>query len=99
MPSSRRSSRRPYGAGHVPIDTERALGGMRLVSDDDGDWSVRTVKSSDKTYRCPACNQEIRPGTAHVVAWSRDGFSGSEAGVDARRHWHASCWQRRARLR
>ena len=99
MPSSRRSSRRPYQAEHVPLDLDRALGGMRLVSADDGERSVRKVTSSDKTYRCPACQQEIRPGTAHVVAWSRDAIGGETAGLDARRHWHSSCWERRSRLR
>lgn len=42
-----------------------------------------------KTYLCPACNQEIPPGTGHVVVVPL-------AEPDARRHWHASCWDRRA---
>jgi hypothetical protein len=99
MPSSRRSSRRPYGAEHVPVDVERALGGVRHLSADDGEWTVRTVTSAEKTYRCPGCAQEIRPGTAHVVAWARDAIGGEAAGLEARRHWHRSCWERRARLR
>jgi len=99
MPSSRRSSRRPYGSEHVPLDLDRALGGMRLVAAHDGEWTVRTVKSSEKTYRCPTCRQDIPPGTQHVVAWTRDGTGGEAAGLDARRHWHTSCWERRSRLR
>ncbi|MCL1871610.1 MAG: hypothetical protein FWF90_14530 [Promicromonosporaceae bacterium] len=99
MPSSRRSSRRPYGTEPAPLDLDRALGNMRHVSDDDGEWTVRKVRTSDKTYRCPACSQEIPPGTAHVVAWARDAIGGEPAGLDARRHWHSSCWERRSRLR
>jgi hypothetical protein len=40
-----------------------------------------------KEYRCPGCNQEVRPGTMHVVAWRED-----EAAD--RRHWHTPCWRR-----
>ncbi len=43
-----------------------------------------------KVYRCPGCNQEIRLGTAHVVAWRH----GDEEG---RRHWHTPCWRRFAK--
>lgn len=99
MPSSRRSSRRPYGAEHVPLDLDRATGGMQHVSADDGEWSVRKVTGREKTFRCPGCQQEIAPGTAHVVAWARDAIGGEAAGLDSRRHWHASCWERRSRLR
>lgn len=43
-----------------------------------------------KTYICPGCNQEIRPGTGHVVVVPlRD--------TGSRRHWHTSCYERRAR--
>jgi hypothetical protein len=98
MPSHRRSSRRPYGADHVPLDVDRARGGLRHISADDGEWSVRRV-TGDKTYRCPGCAQDIPAGTPHVVAWVRDGIGGEAAGLDARRHWHPSCWDRRARLR
>jgi hypothetical protein len=58
----------------------------------DGEWRVRAVSgSAGKTYRCPGCDHEIRPGTGHLVAWPADGA------VDERRHWHTACW--RARLR
>ncbi|PZR52085.1 hypothetical protein DNL40_13530 [Xylanimonas oleitrophica] len=99
MPSSRRSSRRPYGTEHVPVDVERALGGVSRVSADDGEWTVRRVHGGEKTYRCPACRQDIPPGTPHVVAWPRDVVGGEAAGLEARRHWHSSCWERRSRLR
>jgi hypothetical protein len=54
-------------------------------------WQARAVQPARalKTYRCPYCNQDIRPGVAHVVAW-RDGED------DLRRHWHTPCWSRDA---
>lgn len=55
-------------------------------------WAVRQVAGSaaTKTYRCPGCQQEIRPGVPHVVAWPVDELGGG----DERRHWHSACWQR-----
>ncbi|MDQ1304215.1 MAG: hypothetical protein QG671_42, partial [Actinomycetota bacterium] len=50
---------------------------------------------ADKAYRCPGCEQLIQPGTGHLVAWRED----SVMGVEARRHWHASCWDRAAARR
>jgi hypothetical protein len=99
MPSKRRSSKRPYAADHVPLDVDRATGGRRSESAADGEWVVQRIRSSDKTYICPACRQEVTPGTAHVVAWQTDVLGGPDAGLDGRRHWHNSCWQRRANLR
>ncbi|PJJ70081.1 hypothetical protein CLV28_2559 [Sediminihabitans luteus] len=99
MPSSRRSSRRPWGAEHVPLDVERATGGRRTESADDGEWTVQKIRSSSKTYTCPGCSQDVVPGTAHVVAWSNDSMFGRDAGLADRRHWHSACWQARARRR
>lgn len=45
-----------------------------------------------KTYVCPGCNQEIRPGTGHVVVVPLND-------VSFRRHWHAPCWEHRAHRR
>lgn len=60
----------------------------------DGDWLVRSVTgaAATKTYRCPGCDQEIRPGLPHLVVWP-DGTSGT----DSRRHWHTPCWRARGR--
>ncbi|MBV9206225.1 MAG: ATP/GTP-binding protein [Actinobacteria bacterium] len=71
----------------------------RVESWPDGDWTVRPVPGagSAKAYRCPGCDQEILPGTPHVVAWPADGLPGGGAGVQDRRHWHTSCWQHRLR--
>jgi hypothetical protein len=57
------------------------------------DWTVRPIAgaASTKHYRCPGCDQEIPPGTAHVVAWRE------YAGVDDRRHWHRPCWNAKDR--
>jgi hypothetical protein len=53
-------------------------------------WQVRAIQKATKEYRCPGCNQEIRPGTAHVVAWRENDEEG-------RRHWHTPCWRRFAK--
>jgi hypothetical protein len=45
-----------------------------------------------KTYVCPGCNQEIRPGTGHVVIVPL-------RRSDDRRHWHTPCWEHRGRRR
>jgi hypothetical protein len=54
---------------------------------------VRSISGSaaTKAYRCPGCDQEIPPGTPHVVAWPAD----EPEGTVERRHWHTRCWQRR----
>ncbi|GEM_PF-243957 len=56
----------------------------------DGIFRVRRItgSTSTKAYRCPGCDQEIRPATPHVVAWPDDG-------LDHRRHWHTVCWEKR----
>lgn len=38
------------------------------------DYNVRHINSSDKTYLCPGCLQDILPKTAHIVAWERNLF-------------------------
>ncbi|MDO5671194.1 MAG: hypothetical protein Q4G50_14480 [Corynebacterium sp.] len=47
--------------------------------------------AATKFYVCPACNNNIPPGVAHIVAWPRD----TGRGADDRRHWHRHCWDRR----
>jgi hypothetical protein len=53
-------------------------------------YALRAIPAAAKTYRCPGCDQEIRSGTGHVVAWPADD-------PDDRRHWHAPCWAARDR--
>ena len=43
---------------------------------------------ADKIYICPGCNQEIRPGTGHLVVVPVSDPS-------SRRHWHSPCWEHR----
>jgi hypothetical protein len=71
----------------------------RFVDDDgsvDGPlgagFEVRHVQpyQAVKTYRCPGCDHEIRPGEGHEVVVPRDA-------PQDRRHWHSSCWQRASR--
>ena len=73
---------------------------------DDDEWVVRQVTGSASTraYRCPGCDQEIRPATPHVVAWpasfredGSDEGTQDDAELAQRRHWHSACWRARGR--
>ena len=78
------------------LTDERVRKGVEGVQQwQDGEWMVRSIfgGAAAKTYRCPGCMQEIRPGVAHVVAWPVDG-RGDESD---RRHWHTGCWRARGR--
>ncbi|HEY8372932.1 MAG TPA: hypothetical protein VIL00_09340 [Pseudonocardiaceae bacterium] len=82
--SSRRSNEpRPLSGAGWP----------RTESGPDGDWLVRDIPGAQsvKTYRCPGCDHEIRPGVPHVVAWPAEGLGAAEE----RRHWHTGCWRGR----
>jgi hypothetical protein len=61
----------------------------------DEQWRVRGIPgdASVKTYRCPGCEQEIRPGVPHLVAWP----AGGRGDEGDRRHWHTGCWRARDR--
>ncbi|WP_082684045.1 MULTISPECIES: hypothetical protein [unclassified Mycobacterium] len=68
----------------------------RLETGPDGyEYEVRPIAAARavKTYRCPGCDHEIRPGTAHLVVFPADM---GERSVDDRRHWHTACWTHRA---
>ena len=58
------------------------------------DYVVRrlTGSASTKAYRCPGCDQLIRPATPHVVVWP----AGDPDALE-RRHWHPACWRARDR--
>jgi hypothetical protein len=58
------------------------------------EYVVRSVTGAgaDKPYRCPGCDQEIRAGLPHVVAWPA-----FDADAGDRRHWHTACWSARDR--
>ncbi|MBP7973082.1 MAG: hypothetical protein WBB44_05525 [Candidatus Nanopelagicales bacterium] len=91
---ARRNRRKDLDTGK-PVAGDLSL--QRRVSKSDGDWIMRRVSgvNATKAYTCPWCNQAISQGTPHVVAW-QDGWS---TGVDARRHWHSSCWTSHERQR
>lgn len=74
----------------VPLADSR-----RVESGPDGyDYEVRPIAAAraTKRYRCPGCDHEIRPATAHVVVWPKDA---GEFASDDRRHWHTPCWGNR----
>jgi hypothetical protein len=63
-------------------------------TDDNSDVDVRHVQpyQAEKTYRCPGCDHEIRPGEGHEVVVPRNA-------PEDRRHWHSGCWTRATRPR
>jgi hypothetical protein len=90
--SPRRHRRRDDDARAV--DDEGARRGVDAVQQHrDGDYLVRQVGGATKTYRCPGCDQEIRPAVVHVVAWPAD----DRGDLTDRRHWHTGCWRARER--
>ena len=92
--AGRKSSRRPWGEPPPELDLDRARGGRSIASRGGEDWTVQRIRSGDKAYRCPGCNQMITAGTPHVVAWANDSMFGAEAALAQRRHWHNNCWER-----
>ncbi len=83
--------KRGRAGGSARTDDEQQRGWLQSSESwPDGDFAVRRVGggASDKTYRCPGCDQEVSGATPHVVAWPQDR-------VDDRRHWHTACWSKR----
>lgn len=60
-------------------------------------YQVQRLSGGQKIYRCPGCDHEIAVGTSHVVAWPEEGSGLWVRGVQARRHWHTNCWNRKLR--
>lgn len=88
------SRRRRVSRRTAPLPTPR-----RIETGPDGyDYEVRPIAAAraTKTYRCPGCDQEIRPGTAHVVVFEAEL---GERAIDDRRHWHTPCWAHRVTRR
>jgi hypothetical protein len=92
--SPRRNKVSRRAAAPTSSEEELSTAGVQTVEfDRDGEeWIVRRItgSTSTKTYRCPGCDQEIRPATPHVVAWP-------SLAIDRRRHWHSPCWNARDR--
>ncbi|HTH84696.1 hypothetical protein [Mycobacterium sp.] len=89
MPRHRNPPRRQRPLPPLPVT-------RRIETGPDGyEYEVRPIAAANavKTYRCPGCDHEIRPGRAHLVVWPVD--LGEQA-VDDRRHWHSPCWTHRA---
>ncbi|WP_082950718.1 MULTISPECIES: hypothetical protein [unclassified Mycobacterium] len=80
----RRSERPP------PLPAPRRI----EIGPDGYEYEVRPIAAAraTKTYRCPGCDHEIRPGTAHLVVLPAEE---GERALDERRHWHTPCWAHR----
>ncbi|HEC10705.1 MAG TPA: hypothetical protein ENI86_14245 [Acidimicrobiales bacterium] len=67
---------------------------VRSHIDPEPGHEIRRVQpyEANKTYICPGCNQDIPPGTGHLVVVP-------EEAPDLRRHWHYGCWAARHRRR
>lgn len=85
-PSKHLRPARPLSTSFARAETKR-----------DGGWVVQALAAgrSEKAYTCPDCHRTIPVGAAHVVAWPSTPHVGSSSAVDARRHWHTACWNRR----
>jgi len=102
MPSSRRSSKRPYGQEHPELDVERltaSVGARRERGPGGEEYRVAVPRPSEKTYVCPGCQREVDGRVTHIVAWPADGLFGPEAAAEQRRHWHTGCWNTHGRTR
>jgi hypothetical protein len=94
--SPRRNRPKRESKDVAPLADERVRKGVEGVQQyQDGEWMVRSIfgGAATKTYLCPGCHQEIRPGVAHVVAWPAD----ERGDAGDRRHWHTGCWRARDR--
>lgn len=74
----------------------RTAGSTAKRSLRDGVFLVRDVppERAVKDYICPGCQNPIRQGTSHVVAWPETPVIGHSSGLEMRRHWHRHCWER-----
>ena len=92
---ARRNNRRSEAAP----DLRPGTGNRRVVELPDGEWVVQNItgSASTKLYRCPGCDQEIRPATPHIVAWPFDTGMSDDQRLHERRHWHTPCWNARSR--
>jgi hypothetical protein len=79
-------------AGPEPTASGSRSVGEQLVTWRNEEYVARSVTGSAKMYRCPGCDQEIKLGQSHVVAWPA-----FDADAEDRRHWHHACWDARDR--
>ncbi len=92
MAKARRGGRRPRREPVRPLAIDQSG-----VSKSDGRWIVRPMSGSAtlKPYRCPGCQQIIPAGAGHLVVWPELPSMLAASGVEERRHWHRTCWERR----
>ena len=87
--SPRKAKPKAKGKRDITHDDERELSTSNesIEEHDDGIFVVRKISgsTSNKPYRCPGCDQEIRPATPHTVAYVM-------GELEDRRHWHTPCW-------
>jgi hypothetical protein len=86
-------ARRPPPTRESPV--LRALQeAIELAGEEPAELEVHKVSAHQavKRYLCPGCQQEILPGTGHVVVIPR-------GAADLRRHWHTPCWLARKHRR
>ena len=90
MPRQNRRRADAAASASRPMST----GGERREDWRGEQYVVRGVTSlgAAKDYRCPGCDQEIRRGLPHLVAWPD-----FEAESREHRHWHSACWAARGR--
>lgn len=89
----KKSRKRPYNQPHQELQLHRFASMPQVEKRSDGhEYTVQKLTKATKEYRCPACQQLVRIGDNHVVAWLNDGLFNQ--GVENRRHWHKSCWER-----
>ena len=89
------SRRRPRRRDEPPRELSTFTYGLDRREEWRGEeYAVRPLRgsSSTKPYRCPGCEQEIRPGTPHIVVWPAHDSEAAD-----RRHWHTGCWNARDR--
>lgn len=89
MPRKHRSARERPGPPDVP---ERPRGTAPAWASTPGVVVQAVTGERGKVYVCPGCNQDIRPGTPHLVIVV-------QGDVEGRRHWHTPCWRRELRRR
>jgi hypothetical protein len=88
----RQNRRRPQAV--EPASAAAYLGAETVVEWAGEEYAVRQItgSASTKDYRCPGCDQVIRPATPHTVAWPV-----GDSDATHRRHWHTACWLARNR--
>jgi hypothetical protein len=93
--SPRRNHPRRPSKDEEPSADRPGITEQRVQQWQDGEWMVRSIfgAAAVKTYLCPGCMKDIRPGVAHVVAWPADDWGD----MADRRHWHTGCWRGRDR--